>query len=92
MPPIRFYFFVHLGVLSVVILLHILEVLVWDSIFFNVIVGWVAINILVFLIAGERLAIPTVANVECPYCGSKKVTALLYCEKCKATSKLGEEE
>ena len=92
LPPIRFYFFVHLGVLSIVILLHILDVLVWDSVFFDVIIGWVAINIIAFCIVGEKLTIPTEANVECPHCGSKKVTVLLRCENCKATSKLGEEK
>jgi|GEM_PF-5181250 tRNA(Ile2) C34 agmatinyltransferase TiaS len=82
---------VHLGILSMLLLLHVFEVITMDVVFFKGLLFWVAINLLAFPIARRRFVTPTVANPKCPYCGSDMVTVELYCEKCKSTSKAPKE-
>jgi tRNA(Ile2) C34 agmatinyltransferase TiaS len=83
---------VHLGILSVLLILHATEVIAMNSIVFKGLLFWVAINLLAFPVARKRFVTPKIANPKCPFCGSNMVTVELYCEKCKSSSKSPTEE
>jgi len=83
---------IHLGVLSILLILHSLEVIIINPIFFKGLLMWVAINLLAFPVARSRFVTPSIVNPKCPYCESNLVTVELYCEKCKSTSKAPKEE
>lgn len=83
---------VHLGILSVLLLLHVFEVITMDILLFKGLLFWVAINLLAFPIARTRFVTPKIVNPKCPYCGSNLIATELYCEKCKSVSKAHKEE
>jgi hypothetical protein len=83
---------IHLGVLSVLMLLHAFEIIQMDPLVFRALISWVAINLLAFPIARKRFITPSVANPKCPYCGGNLISTELYCEKCKSTSKAYKEK
>jgi len=83
---------VHLGILSVLLILHLFDVITMESRFFKALLFWVAINLLAFPVARRRFITPKVASPKCPFCGSYMTTIELYCEKCKSSSKIPKEE
>jgi len=83
---------VHLGILSVLLLLHATEVVTMNPLFFKGLLLWVAVNLLAFPIAKKRFVTPKIANPKCHYCGGNMTTVELRCEKCKASSKVPTEE
>jgi len=83
---------VHLGILSVLLLLHTFEVVQIDPLIFKGLVSWVAVNLLALPIARKRFVTPTVANPKCPYCGGDLIATELYCEKCKSVSRASKEK
>jgi len=82
----------HLGILSVLLILHATEVITMNPILFKGLLLWVAINLLVFPVARKRFITPKIANPKCHFCGSDMTTVELYCEKCKSTSKVPTKE
>lgn len=83
---------VHLGILSVLMLLYAFDVIRMEPLVFKALISWVAINLLALPIARKRFITPTIANPKCPYCGGNLISTELYCEKCKSTSKAYKEK
>jgi len=83
---------VHLGILSILLLLKVFDVINMDPLFFKGLVTWVALNLLAFPAARKRFVTPTIVNPKCHFCGSEMTTVKLYCEKCKATSGVPKKE
>jgi len=83
---------VHLGILSVLLLLHAFELITMESLFFKALLFWVAINLLAFPVARRRFITPKIMNPKCHFCGSDMITVELYCEKCKSFSRVPKEE
>lgn len=83
---------VHLGILSILLLLNTFGIITMDALIFKGLLFWVAINLLAFPVARKRFVTPKIANPKCHYCGSNMTTVELRCEKCKATSKVPTEE
>jgi hypothetical protein len=83
---------VHLGVLSILLILHATEVITMNPLFFKGLLFWVAVNLLAFPQARKRFVTAKVANQKCHYCGGNMITVELRCEKCKASSKAPTEE
>jgi len=77
----------HLGILSILLILHTFGLIAMDSIFYKGLVIWVALNILALPVARKRFITPKIANPKCPYCGANLTATELYCESCKAVSK-----
>lgn len=82
----------HLGVLSILLILHSFEAITIDPVLFEGLLVWVALNLLAFPIARKRFITPKVANPKCPYCGGNLIATKLRCEKCKAISEASEEK
>ena len=82
----------HLGVLSVLLILHATEIITMNPILFKGLLLWVALNLLAFPVARRRFTTPKVANQKCHYCGGNMITVELRCEKCGASSKAPTEE
>lgn len=83
---------VHLGALSLLLILHSFEAITMNPVVFKSLLLWVALNLLAFPVARKRFITPKVANPKCPYCGGNLVATELRCEKCKAVSKVSEEK
>jgi hypothetical protein len=83
---------VHLGVLSILLLLQVFDIIKMDPLYFKGLVVWVAVNLLAFPAARRRFVTPKIVNPKCHYCGSEMTTVELYCEKCKSSSKAPKKE
>jgi len=83
---------VHLGILSVLLILQVTEVITMNSLLFKGLLFWVAVNLLAFPVARRRFVTPKLASAKCNFCGSNMITTELYCEKCKSFSKIPKEE
>jgi hypothetical protein len=83
---------VHLGVLSILLLLNVFGIITMDALIFKGLLFWVAVNLLAFPVARRRFVTPTVANPKCHYCGGNMTTVQLQCEKCNSISKVPSEE
>jgi tRNA(Ile2) C34 agmatinyltransferase TiaS len=83
---------VHLGILSILLILNATEIITMNSLLFKGLLFWVAINLLAFPVARKRFITPKIANPTCPFCGGNMITVELRCEKCNSSSKTPTEE
>lgn len=75
----------HYIIIAIFLFAHIFTLITIPSLYFNVLVLYVAISLLSFPKAKQRLITPRVLESKCPICGGSLVTSQLICENCGAS-------
>lgn len=75
----------HYTIIAIFLLAHIFTLIIIPSLYFNLLVLYVAISLLSFPKAKQRFITPRVVNPKCPICGGNLITSQLICESCGAS-------
>ena len=75
----------HYTIIAAFLLTHVVGWIVIPPLYFNLLVGYVAISLLSFPKAKQRFITPHIMSPRCSICGGNLIASELVCETCGAT-------